>query len=100
MNDESKNTDLNSEEYRRSRDNHVMLGPAKDADHPGTSAEQKKVESELQALKDGQNNATIVWEDLEQDKWCLLDMTGVCEETPDASQSLHSQNTDTVLILK
>ena len=97
LNDGSKSTDLNGKEYQGPCVNQLVLGPAKDTDQPGTSAEQKKVESPLQALKKGHFNGTIVWEDLDQEESCLLDMTGVCDETPETSQSLQSNNTDTVI---
>ena len=70
-----------------------MLGPDKDAVRP---AEIKRTKLELQAMQD----AIIVWEDLDQDESCLLDMTGVSVETSASSQSLNNTETEDKQILE
>ena len=93
LNDGSKKADLPGNEYQTSPNNCAMLGPDKDAVRP---AEIKRTKLELQAMQD----AIIVWEDLDQDESCLLDMTGVSVETSASSQSLNNTETEDKQILE
>ena len=51
----------------------------------------EKVDLGMQVMRESRCNATIIWEELAEEDSCLLDMTGVCDETLKASQPLHSQ---------
>ena len=93
LNDGSKKADLSGNEFQKSPNNRAMLGPAKDEVR---LAEGKRTKLELQAMQD----AIIVWEDLDQDESCLLDMTGVSVETSASSQSLNNTETENKQILE